>query len=295
MKKFAKSLLIIITFCFAFPTQAQTEETTEVKIHQKIGSRYFRCFLGANKVYDEESLKKIASNKDCSAVNLLKVDFNKQSLIGYRVGGDCFMRADSKVFRNERTKTYQVKIFNHWGGCRAGGSFVGWAVVDKIPDDYKVEFSVILVERWTDNIDKFILDNALPTKDNHQVLVSREIDLKGCIHTHSGKQFIIKDEATYLKTIRNDGSRDHCLKNLEKIDFEKNSLLGLEINSGYCRRPIGLEFQVLKDETTKEYQFNIDYTDPKGSVCRALSQYDLWVLVPKIPDGFTVKFDVQPK
>lgn len=123
----------------------------------------------------------------------------------------------------------------------------------------------------------------------------REVDLKGCIQTIFNKQFIITTEADYLKTIRNDASRDYCLKNVEKIDFGKESLLGLEINSGYCRRPVGLEFQVLKDNKSKEYQFNINYADPKGALCRALSQYDLWVVTPKIPENYTVKFNAEPK
>ena len=245
-------------------------------------------------VYETESFKKLMADEECSMARILKVDLTKQSLIGYRVGGDCFMRADSKVFRSDLTKTYQVQIFNYWGGCRAGGTYVGWLVIDKIPDDYKVEFSKILVEKLRGNLDK-LNENSLSNQPSLQTLESRQIDLKGCIQTYFNKQFIIKDEATYLKSIRNDASRPGCLKDVEKIDFEKNSLLGIEINSGYCRHPVGLEFQVIKDEKSKEYLFNISYEDPKGSTCRALSQYDLWVLVPKISDGFEVKFDVRAK
>ena len=51
-----------------------------------------------------------------------------------------------------------------------------------------------------------------------EILESREIDLKGCIQTIFTKQFIIKTETEYLKTIRNDASRDYCLKNVEKIE-----------------------------------------------------------------------------
>lgn len=295
MKRFVKLLLIVISLCYTISSQAQPTETKEVMIHQQIGSRYFRCFIAKNMVYDNESFKTLMADKECSMARILKVDFTKQSLIGYRVGGDCFMQANSKVFRNDSTKTYQVKIFNYWGGCRAGGTYVGWLVIDKIPNDYKVEFSQVLTENLRDNSDKFISDNSLAKQSEFQTLESREIDLKGCIPTYFNKQFVIKDEATYLKAIRNDASRERCVKDVEKIDFEKNSLLGIEINSGYCRRPLGLEFQVIKDEKSKEYLFNISYDDPKGSTCRALSQYDLWILVPKVPVGFEVKFEVKPK
>lgn len=125
-----------------------------------------------------------------------------------------------------------------------------------------------------------------------QNLETREIDLKGCIQTIFQKSFIIKDRETFLKTIRNDMSRERCLKDLEKIDFEKNSLLGIELNTGYCDAPLGLEAQAFKNEPEKQYLVKISYVEPRGS-CRALSQYDLWLLVPKLPENYTVKFDVK--
>lgn len=285
--------LMIFTFCLYFSVLSQTVEEKEVKIKRQIGSRYFSCFVDGNKIYDAEGLKKLATQKDCSIANVLKVDFAKEDLLGYRVGGDCFITAEAKVFRNDAKKNYEVRIFNYWGGCRAGGSFVGWLVIDKIPKDYNLEFKEILVEER--NKKGLILSGLSQETKPLEVLQSREIDLKGCIQTIFKKDFFINDEATYLKTIRNDASRNFCLKEIEKIDFAKNNLLGVEINSGYCQRPQGLKFNVLKDEKTKEIIFEIVYDDPKGSVCRALSQYDLWVLIPKIPIDFTVKFDVSAK
>jgi hypothetical protein len=140
-----------------------------------------------------------------------------------------------------------------------------------------------------------IYGSIFPQTTEIESLKIREINLKGCIQTIFKKQFVITTESDYLKTVRNDASRDYCLKNIEKIDFEKEALLGININSGYCRRPTGLNFQILKDLNAKEYQFNISYTDPKGSVCRALSQYDLWVLIPKLIESYTVKFNVEQK
>lgn len=127
---------------------------------------------------------------------------------------------------------------------------------------------------------------------NAQNLETRRIDLKGCIQTIFDKEFIIKTGETFFKTIRDDGSRDFCLKNLEKIDFDKHTLIGIELNTGYCRTPLGLEAQAVKDETEKQYTLKITYIGPQGT-CRALSQYDLWLLVPKLPDNYMVKFDVK--
>jgi len=127
---------------------------------------------------------------------------------------------------------------------------------------------------------------------NAQNLETRQIDLKGCIQTFFGDQFVIKDRETFLKKIRSDASRDKCLKDFGKFDFDKHTLLGIELNTGYCRTPLGLEAQAVKNETEKQYVLKISYIEPRGT-CRALSQYDLWLLVPKLPENYTVKFEVK--
>jgi hypothetical protein len=126
-----------------------------------------------------------------------------------------------------------------------------------------------------------------------QILETKDFEMKGCIPIYGEERFTIKTEAEFLKTIRGDASRKYCLENLEKIDFDKNSLLGINLNTGYCRTPLGLKYQAVKNEDEKSYALNITYFDPQGSVCRALSEYDLWVLVPKLPDDYEVKFDVK--
>ena len=125
-----------------------------------------------------------------------------------------------------------------------------------------------------------------------QNLETRQIDLKSCIQTFFDKEFIIRDREIFLKTIRNDASRDECLQNLENIDFDKFTLLGIELNTGYCDMPLGLELNAVKDEAKKQYILNISYLAPQGT-CRALSQYDLWILVPKLPENYTVNFNVK--
>ncbi len=116
--------------------------------------------------------------------------------------------------------------------------------------------------------------------------------MKNCIPIYGKENFIIKTETEFLKQIRNDGSRKYCLENLEKIDFEKHTLVGINLNTGYCRTPFGLESQTVKNDEEKIYSINITYIEPRG-VCRALSSYDLWILVPKLPDEYEVKFDVK--
>lgn len=127
---------------------------------------------------------------------------------------------------------------------------------------------------------------------NAQNLETRRIDLKGCIQTFFGDQLVIKNRATFLEKIGDDARRGKCLKDFGKLDFDKNTLLGIELNTGYCRVPLGLEAQAIKDESEKQYVVKISYIEPRGT-CRALSQYDLWLLVPKLPADYAVKFEVK--
>ncbi|HEY8563279.1 MAG TPA: hypothetical protein VIL74_23075 [Pyrinomonadaceae bacterium] len=127
-----------------------------------------------------------------------------------------------------------------------------------------------------------------------QHLKSQPFDLKGCIQTHFDKSFVIKDQKSFLKAVRDDMSRERCLQNLEKIDFEKHALVGIELNTGYCRVPPLDPIQVVKNESEKQFVVKISYVEPREP-CRALSQYDLWLLVPKLPADYTVKFEVKGK
>jgi hypothetical protein len=288
MKKFLSVVFVII--CVVFHVAAQVDEEVPVPIITESGRLLNRCRAAEDGIIDKKAWRKILADKDCSYLaKTLSVDFEKQTLITYRIHGDCFVMGDAAVFRVDREKIFRVKVRNIWGGCRAAGSFQGWLVIDKIPPDYKLEFKQI------------IADGTLPAagelfpfpKTSPQPLETRAFEMKGCIQTIYTQQFVIKDNEAFLKTIRSDASRDFCLKNLEKIDFAKHTLLGIEINSGYCRTPVGLEHKAVKDETKKQYVVEISYIDPRGSTCRALSEYDLWLLVPKLPEGFVVKFEVK--
>ncbi len=122
-----------------------------------------------------------------------------------------------------------------------------------------------------------------------QIIESREVNLKGCIQTHFQKEYVIKSEVDYLKAIRNDASRTFCLEHLEKIDFGKNSLVGIEVDSGYCRRPVGINAVVTDELENKQVSIEISYRKPNG-LCRAVSKYDFWLLVPKISESYKVAF-----
>jgi hypothetical protein len=123
-----------------------------------------------------------------------------------------------------------------------------------------------------------------------KVLETRQYQMKSCIRLWFEEKTIL-NQTNFLQAIRNDAGREKCLQDLEKVDFTKNSLSGIQIDTGYCRYPFGLKFEVLEDSTKKEVNINVSYLKPDG-VCRALSQYDLWLLLPKIPTDYQVKYKV---
>jgi hypothetical protein len=127
-----------------------------------------------------------------------------------------------------------------------------------------------------------------------KIVKLQQFEMKGCIQLFYESEKLIKNQPDFLQAIRNDASREKCLQDLEKIDFDKYSLFGIEINSGYCRYPIGLKWEAIEDTTKKEFHINISYIKPNGT-CRALSQYDLWLLLPKIPNDYQVKSQISAR
>ena len=127
---------------------------------------------------------------------------------------------------------------------------------------------------------------------HQEIIETRPIDIKRCIKDSRSGHLVIKDAESFQKAIRADGSREWCLKNLESIDFTKHSLLGITLVTDYCDRPEGLAHQLLKNTATKKYLFDISYHTPQG-VCRRIGYWDVWVVVPKIPDDYEVSFKVR--
>lgn len=258
--------------------------------------RYGRCLMGEGGIFDEARLKPLLERKECAEeMKNLEVDFAKHTLIGYRAGGDCHMRLMTKVFRSDTEKKYLLVINNIYGGCRAGGSRSGWIVLDKIPDDYKFEMKEVRVDRIhginAGDGDFFF---PKPSSNIRPILIeSREIDVLGCLPLDGQSQWIlIKDE--FLQTALENKSRTckEMFKNLA-IDFDKYTLAGYNVASGHCSRPPDLAQQVFDDAGEKRYLMEISFTSRAGS-CHVLQYHPIWVLVPKLPEGYGFQFELKP-
>lgn len=271
---------------------AKTE--TRVPVVRQFGSRYFRCdnkeeiFRNA---YEVESRTK-GGEKCVNPVDLLQVDFDKQTLISYAARGDCFITARARVFRNEAAKAFRVQILKKSGGCRAGGQFDGWLAVEKIPNDYKVEFSETEVEDFEEGLTIDPIEKMLARIEDKKTVTSRQYDMNDCAQNYRRGAFFIKSEAELIKGFSAYTDPKICLAKLEKINFKKEILVGATVYSGYCRYPSGLKHQTIRDESAKKFTIFITYDDPYGRTCRALGMYNLWLAVPKPPADYEINFVV---
>lgn len=125
----------------------------------------------------------------------------------------------------------------------------------------------------------------------------KELDIGRCVPVKYGTTIVINDKAGLWSAIRNDASRDNCIIEIQKlnIDLVKNTLVGVNINSGYCRRPPGLSAELVTNAEDLTVTVNVRYDDPGYERCAALSRFEYWLAVTKPPQGFTIKFDVGPR
>lgn len=123
---------------------------------------------------------------------------------------------------------------------------------------------------------------------------SSQFEMNGCINLYSSDStIIIRDRESLDTYVRKDASSSRCKKHLKNLDLDIFSILGINLNSGYCRVPAGLTFDVVKIEDEKKYVILISYIEPL-TPCRARSSYDLWIKAPSIPSTYEVEFVVTP-
>jgi len=77
-------------------------------------------------------------------IYLPRYDFDQKTLLGqYTTATGCHTDFKQKVFRDDENKivTYQIKVVER-GNCKALSQSMNWILVDKMPEDYHVEFLV---------------------------------------------------------------------------------------------------------------------------------------------------------
>jgi hypothetical protein len=75
---------------------------------------------------------------------------------------------------------------------------------------------------------------------------------------------------------------------MPEIDFSKYTLIGQWVELGTCRGGQGSEISVLRDDAARAYRHQVSAA---SMPCRGHSRKAHWILVPKLPAGFTVLFE----
>ncbi len=103
------------------------------------------------------------------------------------------------------------------------------------------------------------------------------------------RQYVIRDNAAYQSLGILPLNTQECMNaNLPDIDFDTHSLLGLYAD-GSCN--VGFDRIVTQNDNTKKYTYTVN-VNACGN-CESLHFSMNWVLVPKLPDDYTVEFVVE--
>lgn len=103
------------------------------------------------------------------------------------------------------------------------------------------------------------------------------------------ENYVITSDSVYQQTFADIlTGQPNCV--LPSIDFSTHTLLGVRA-TGQCELKAIRE--VTKMDNEKKYHFKV--TVISCGICKKLSYKDNWVTVPKLPDGWTVTFEIEEK
>ncbi len=289
-----------LAFIFLFTISVSGQPQGYVQVpHEGLPSDSLRCNVGSSAFTNADELKAALAGKNCThAAEVLQIDLARNTLAHYSAGGDCHMRVAVRVYRNESDKQYKVIVNNISGGCRAGGRKSGWIVFEKARAGYEVRVVEVRADRTHGTgPDSFRLPKPPPVITRNP-LTARELDMMECLPVKGQTRWIIRDAAQLEKAeTGKNGCREH-LRQLE-IDYEKETLVQYSFASGHCARPPGLTIEAFNetstDRTVNRYLLKVRYDHAGNDHCKVFTTYPLWVVVPRLPDGFSFNFEAAAK
>ena len=123
-------------------------------------------------------------------------------------------------------------------------------------------------------------------KDKNKGIIESSTDFELCNCEFDEKEYLIDSDALLDSLFNIENLQSYqCEK--PDIDFTKYTLLG-QYASGGCE--VKYIREVEKDENNKQYVYTIKVRD--CGTCKRMRVNWNWVLVPKLPNGWTVKFEV---
>lgn len=122
-------------------------------------------------------------------------------------------------------------------------------------------------------------------------LHAESVDIAYCIHTPGGDFLWIKNREELEEKVRNDASRERCLKELQSLDMNGFWLVGTRLITGWCHIPPGLKYDAIVNHGGKECTIHVSYITP-SEPCRALGMYELWLRIPDLGEDYNVQLKV---
>gem|GEM_PF-3027288 len=152
MKKLFFTMLILLS-CFSFAVAQNETEKVGFTSFNISGSCSMYVVGWKGKVFnDGKSLKDAMPKeiKNCEREQISDIDFEKHTLIGVGTNvGNCpsGQRVLLTIEKDSTKKVYIVKMAVGYNPCRGLSYTARWALVPKIPSDYKIEFNEIQLDR----------------------------------------------------------------------------------------------------------------------------------------------------
>jgi len=131
-------------------------------------------------------------------------------------------------------------------------------------------------------------------EDNFDItggIITSELELGACFSDVGAldPQYVINDSTAFQALGILPVNTPECMgMTLPEIDFNTQTLLGLYAD-GTCN--VGFDRIVLRDDDLKKYTYTVGVN--ACGMCESLRFSMNWVLVPKLPEDYTVEFIVE--
>lgn len=101
-----------------------------------------KSFYKDSIISTQEKWKSLYKEKE----GVAEIDFEKNLVLHQYAGGDCHARFSHEAFLDHTNKRLVWRIYNEYGGCRAGLSKEFVIKVQQPPSGYEIKFEEILVD-----------------------------------------------------------------------------------------------------------------------------------------------------
>ena len=133
--------------------------------------------------------------------------------------------------------------------------------------------------------------------DKLEGIIESEYEFGECFSNYSPPdfnvlEFVINDDSTFqsLALELRKNYKSECDSAVpEAIDFIKHTLLGMRTTGGGCS--VDFFRKVTKDDAGKKYEYLVRVLE--CGICSKGFRSMNWVLVPKLPQGYSVEFEVK--